>query len=224
MRPAISTRPTTGSTSSSNTLSGDESLHLPEFDTPPADPVALLGSWIAAADGVVREPLAVTLATADSAGIPSTRIVLLKGVEETGGLVFTTHHASRKGRDLRSIPHAAINFYWRETMQQINVAGSVTRLDDAEADRLFSARPVAAQATTAASEQGAPLIDEQELHRRAEELARTDGSIARPDGWGGYRLHIERIEFWQGRSSRLHRRLSYTLADDGSWAAARLQP
>ncbi|MBA3781226.1 MAG: pyridoxamine 5'-phosphate oxidase [Nocardioides sp.] len=223
MRPAQSTGLKPETPSPANTLSGDESLQLPEFDSPPDDPVALLGTWIAAAEGVVREPLAVTLATSDSSGVPSTRVVLLKGVEETGGLVFTTHHGSRKGHDLRSNPYAAINFYWRETLQQINVVGSVTRLDDAEADQLFSARPLAAQATTAASNQGAPLADEQELHRRAEALAQTDGPVPRPDGWGGYRLRIERIEFWQGRSSRLHRRLSYTLDDQG-WTASRLQP
>lgn len=109
---------------------------LPEFDDPPAEPVALIGRWLAgAAEHEVREPLAVSLATADAEGRPSNRIVLLKGVVD-GALIFTTHTGSHKGRDLAATPWAAVNFYWRETLQQITVDGPVEPLSQERSDAL----------------------------------------------------------------------------------------
>ncbi|GAA4261765.1 phenazine biosynthesis FMN-dependent oxidase PhzG [Dactylosporangium darangshiense] len=205
------------------TLSGDASLILPEFDDPPADPIGLLRGWLdAAIAGGVREPYSIVLATADAAGVPSSRIVMLKGLEPHG-LVFTSHTGSRKGADLAARPFAAATFYWRETLQQVNVAGPVRQLSPAESDALFAERPVAAQATTAASRQSAPLHDEAALRRRAADLLAAGGTIARPDGWAGYRIEPAAIEFWHGSVDRLHRRLRYDRHPTG-WTPQRLQP
>lgn len=205
------------------TLSGDSALHLPEFNAPPEDPVELLRAWLDAADGVVREPLAVALATANEVGQPSSRIVLLKGLSSDGALIFTTSRDSRKGRDLERNPLAAMTFYWRETLQQVNIAGRVQRVDDLLSDAYFAERPVAAQATTTVSQQGRPLVDEQALQESAEQMVDAGEPIGRPATWGGYRLDPTSIEFWHGNSSRLHRRLAYLRSDD-RWLHRRLQP
>ncbi|MEV4512646.1 phenazine biosynthesis FMN-dependent oxidase PhzG [Dactylosporangium sp. NPDC049525] len=205
------------------TLTGDTSLVLPEFDDPPADPIALLGAWLdTAVDRGVREPYSILLATADSAGMPSSRVVLLKDFDPQG-LVFTTHTGSRKGAELAARPYASATFYWRETLQQIHVTGPVQQLPAAASDALFAERPAAAQATTAASRQSAPLDDEAALRQRAADLLSTGGPIARPDGWAGYRLTPTGIEFWHGSVDRLHRRLRYDRQPIG-WRSQRLQP
>ena len=204
------------------TLSGDPSLVLPEFDSPPADPLALLRAWFEAAEQrEVREPWAATLATADESGSPSTRTLAIKGVDDRG-LVFGSFTGSRKGRELAGRPRASLTFYWRETLQQITVAGSVETLPDDESDELFHHRPLLAQATTAASRQSEPLTSEPELRAAAAALVAA-GHVARPADWTGYRVVAERIELWYGSTDRLHRRLQYTLAGS-TWTATRLQP
>ncbi len=206
-----------------HTLSGDTSLVLPEFDTPPAQPLGLLGEWIAAArERGVREPLAVTLATADADGRPSSRVLLIKELDETG-LVFTSFTGSRKGRELAERPFGSITFYWRETLQQITVSGPVQTLTAAESDRLFDERPLAARATTAVSRQSRPLEDEARLKADAAELIAT-GEVTRPTEWTGYRLIPDTIEFWYGSPDRLHRRLRYELTSPTTWTHRRLQP
>jgi dihydrophenazinedicarboxylate synthase len=206
-----------------DSLTGDESLELPEFDSPPADPVALLGDWIAAAmERGVREPLALALATVDARGIPASRTVLITHMDGRG-LLFTTSYASRKARQIAATGRAAGTLYWRETMQQVNVAGPIERLTEGEAAALFADRPATAQAAAVVSRQSEALADEQALHRAAGELLASNARIERPDDYGGYRLVLERIEFFHGSASRLHRRLEYTRAADG-WAWARLQP
>jgi pyridoxamine 5'-phosphate oxidase len=205
------------------TLSGDVSLVLPEFDVPPADPIGLMRDWMAAAVvGGVREPYSVVLSTADAAGTPSSRVVLLKGLDAYG-LVFTTHTGSRKGADLAARPYASITFYWRETLQQIHVAGPVERMTDTESDALFDERPIAAKATTVASRQSTPLDDEAGLRRRAADLLAAGDPITRPEGWAGFRLVPTGVEFWHGSVDRLHRRLRYD-HDAAGWAWRRLQP
>ena len=202
------------------TLSGDPTLELPEFDTPPADPLPLLERWLRIADERgVREPRALALATADAGGRPSVRTLLVKQLSPT--LVFAGSYESRKGRDLVANPRAAGTLYWRETLQQITIEGPVERLSEEESDALFAERPAAGRATTVASEQGESLEDPEELRRRAEELG--GGALQRPPAWGGFRLDPDLIEFWHGSPTRLHRRLLYVKGERG-WSHTRLQP
>lgn len=204
------------------TLSGDPTLKLPEFGSPPEKPLPLLERWLAAADERgVREPRALALATADVEGRPSSRILLLKQVSPA--LVFAGGYESRKGRELAANPRAAGTLYWRETLQQVTVEGPVRRLSEEESDEIFGARPADAQATTAASRQGEPLDDPAELRRSADELSAKHEPLQRPARWGGYRLDPDLVEFWHGSPDRLHRRLLY-IKRDGAWTHRRLQP
>ncbi|MFJ8859851.1 phenazine biosynthesis FMN-dependent oxidase PhzG [Streptomyces sp. NPDC102451] len=209
-----------------DTLTGDTTLSLPEFDAPPEEPLALLRAWLDGAhERGVREAKAAVLATADSSGRPSSRVVSVKEAD-AGGLVFTSFRGSRKGRELADQPWASLTFYWRETLQQLTVAGTVEPLADGESDRLFAERPRAAQATTAVSRQSRPLDDEPALRERARELVAAEGPLTRPAEWTGYRLLPGSVEFWYGSPDRLHRRLHYErpAPDTAIWTHRRLQP
>src|SRR6476646_4619600 len=202
------------------TLSGDATLELPEFDSPPADPLPLLERWLRTADQMgVREPRALALATADAEGRPSVRTLLVKQLSPT--LVFAGSYESRKGRDLTANPRAAGTLYWRETLQQITIEGPVEKLSEAASDALFAERPAAGRATTVASSQGEGVADPGELRRKVDEL---DGeALRRPPSWGGFRLAPDLIELWHGSPTRLHRRLLYIKGDSG-WTHQHLQP
>ncbi|HEU5104684.1 MAG TPA: pyridoxal 5'-phosphate synthase [Solirubrobacterales bacterium] len=203
------------------TLSGDPTLELPEFDQPPAEPLPLLERWLRLADERgVREPRALALATADVSGRPSSRILLLKQV--TPALVFAGSYESRKGRELEANPRAAGTLYWRETLQQVTVEGPVRRLSEDESDTIFGERPPDAQATTVASSQGKPLEDPDALRHEADSLG-DDEPLRRPARWGGWRLDPDLVEFWHGSPDRLHRRLLYIKGESG-WEHTRLQP
>lgn len=198
-------------------------LRHPEFDDPPADPVELLRQWFdAAKDGGVREPGALALGTTDRTGRGSGRIVMVLGVN-ADGLLFTSHAGSRKGHDLAGNPLASGVLYWRETRQQITVAGPVRRLPDAESDTLWASRPAATHPMSVASEQSSPLRDEEGLRMRAGELSESDTPLPRPAGWSGYVFEPDTVEFWLESPDRLHRRLRYERAGTG-WRAERLQP
>ncbi|WP_075731354.1 phenazine biosynthesis FMN-dependent oxidase PhzG [Streptomyces acidiscabies] len=206
-------------------LSGATDLDLPEFDTPPADPLPLLLDWLdSAVAREVREPYAAVLATADADGRPSTRVLLVKDADASG-LVFTSFTGSRKGVELAARPWASLTFYWRETLQQLTVTGPVEQVGAAESDDLFARRPLAARATTAVSRQSRPLTDEHALRAEAKSLVAADADVARPAEWTGYRLVPTAIEFWYGSPDRLHRRLRYDRpGTDGTWTHERLQP
>lgn len=189
------------------------------------DPIALFREWFEAArDGGVRFPETMTLATATNEGAPSARMVLLKGVDESG-FVFFTGYESRKGRELAGNPRAALVFYWQTLGRQVRVEGPVDPVPAEESDAYFATRPRGSQIAALASEQSRPLGSRDELERRYAELERElEGrDVPRPERWGGFRLRPDAIEFWEHRDNRLHERTRYTRAREG-WAAEPLSP
>jgi pyridoxamine 5'-phosphate oxidase len=189
------------------------------------DPTEQFLRWLGEAEAAgIALPNAVALATADADAVPSVRHVLLRSADERG-FVFFTNHESRKGRDLRANPRAALVALWRELDRQVSVAGRVERIGDAESDAYFATRPRGARIGAWASPQSTVLRDRAELDRRVEELearfAETD--VPRPRFWGGYRLVPASFEFWQGRAYRLHDRFRYERGPAG-WRLDRLAP
>ena len=191
-----------------------------------ATPVEQFRTWFTAAcEGGVEAPDAMTLATADGDGRPSARIVLLKGYDERG-FVFFTNYESRKGRELDANPNAALLFFWSELEQQVRIEGRVERVTAEESDAYFAVRPFGSRIGAVASRQSEPLASREDLEARVRELESRfgpSGEVPRPPHWGGYRLLHERVEFWQGRPSRLHDRLLFTREGDG-WPVVRLSP
>lgn len=182
--------------------------------------------WFDAALGAgLREPNAMTLATADASGSPSARIVLLKGYGGDG-FTFYTSYTGRKAADLAENPRAALVFYWGELERQVRVEGEVSRLPGEESDAYFASRPRGSQLGASVSEQSRPVESRAVLEERLRELEREHEGheVPRPEGWGGYRVVPNAVEFWQGRQSRLHDRLLYTGGGSGRWEITRLQP
>ena len=184
------------------------------------DPVHQFARWFAEAEGVVRAPEAMALATADAAGAPSVRMVLLKQADEDG-LAFFTHYTSRKGRELEANSRAALLLYWDPLGRQVRIEGQVERVPPAESDAYFETRPHGARVSALASRQSEVIDSRGELEARVAALA--GGDVARPESWGGFRLVPESWEFWQHRESRLHDRFRYRRAD-GAWVIERLSP
>ena len=164
------------------------------------------------------------LATADTAGRPSVRMVLLRGVDERG-FVFHTNYNSRKAKDMVSNPYGALCFHWPTLEEQIRVEGTIERLPDSESDEYFGSRPRGSQLGAWASDQSAVLPSRETLEEKYREIERRfEGKeVNRPPFWGGFRLVPERIEFWFGRPDRLHDRLLYT-RDGSAWRIERLYP
>lgn len=189
------------------------------------DPIALFGRWMQAAeeDGL-PEPHAMTLATAGSLTI-SCRVVLLRSFDARG-FVFYTNHNSRKALDLERDPRAAINFFWPQQERQVRIEGRAELVSDEESDAYFASRPRESRIGAWSSDQSRPVEDREKLEERYTrwtERFPTD-DVPRPLHWGGYRIRPVRIEFWQGRPSRLHDRLAFERMSDGTWERTRLQP
>jgi len=191
-----------------------------------ADPLQQFRHWFdqALAAGT-NEPNAMVLATADAAGKPSTRVVLLKELDERG-FVFFTNYESRKARELAVNRHAALNFFWVELERQVCVTGSVTQVPREEAEAYFKTRPRGSRLGAWASKQSDTVPSREVLEARLQELEKQypGEEIPLPPFWGGYVLAPREIDFWQGRPNRLHDRFRYSKQSDGRWLVARLSP
>jgi pyridoxamine 5'-phosphate oxidase len=187
--------------------------------------IALFKLWHALLGKSPADVNALTLATVSRDGVPSARTVLLKGVE-TRGFVFYTNYESRKGQELTGNPNASLVFFWAEDERQVCVTGTVTKLPQPESENYFHSRPRGSQIGAWASKQSAVVPDRAFLEQAWEEVSNrfAGRDIPLPPNWGGYVLAPTRIEFWQGRPSRLHDRFCYSKTADGTWRIERLSP
>lgn len=199
------------------------SLVLNEQDAPP-EPLALFAQWYdAAVHAQLPEPGAMTLATATPDGVPSARMVLLRGFDERG-LTFFTNYRSRKAAELDANPRAALVLFWAPLHRQIRVEGTVEKVSAAESDAYFRGRPHGSRLGAVASPQSEIIAGRHLLEERVAQLkALYPDDVPRPDHWGGYRVVPYVFEFWQGRESRLHDRLRYRRTTSG-WLVERLAP
>ena len=190
-----------------------------------AHPVEQFELWFQQAlQAEVNEPNAMSVATVGPDGRPSSRIVLVKQFDQRG-FTWYTNYDSQKGKELCANPHAALLFFWSELERQVRVEGKVERTSAEESDTYFDSRPLKSRLGAIASEQSRTIGSRAELERNYEAVASRFGQDPpRPEHWGGYRLVPDRVEFWQGRSSRFHDRIVYTRQSDGSWTRERLQP
>jgi pyridoxamine 5'-phosphate oxidase len=190
-----------------------------------ADPITEFLNAVERAKSHQVDPAPVALATADAQGRPSVRMVLLRGAD-TRGFSFFTNYNSRKGRELDRNPHAALCFHWATLDEQIRVEGSIERLPDAESDEYFAHRPRGSQLGAWASAQSEMLPSRETLEEKYREIERRfehEAHVPRPPFWGGYRLIPHRIEFWYGRTDRLHDRVVY-VREASTWRIERLYP
>lgn len=201
-----------------------EKAELSESASHP-DPLKQFERWLnEAISGEVPEPNAMTLATVGSNLRPSTRIVLVKGYDERG-IVWYTNYQSHKGRELAGNPFAALQFHWVEMERVVRIEGTVEKVSDAESDAYFHSRPLDSRIGAWASPQSEVIENRTVLVANAAKYgAQFLLQPPRPPHWGGYRLKPDHWQFWQGRKSRLHDRLRYTLQDDGGWLRERLAP
>ncbi len=181
--------------------------------------------WDEAIKSEIDEVNAMTLATSTKDGIPSARIVLLKGYDERG-FIFFTNYESDKGKELSANPHAALVFFWKELERQVRIEGLVERVSAEESDAYYQSRPAGSRIGAWASPQSEVISDRQIIEKNVLAYGKKFGTgvIPRPEHWGGYIVKPIAIEFWQGRSSRLHDRILYTISDNGNWKKERLAP
>lgn len=190
-----------------------------------ADPFSQFDVWFK--DARVINPNGanvMTLSTVSAAGTPSSRIVLLKDYDQRGFTWFTNYD-SKKGQELAENPNAALLFFWGPLEHQVRIEGRVEKISDAENDTYFHSRPLGSRQSALASAQSQVIANRDLLEQQLQQVVEQFGDAPpRPEQWGGYRLTPTFIEFWQGRSSRLHDRIAYTKQDNGQWQISRLQP
>jgi pyridoxamine 5'-phosphate oxidase len=189
------------------------------------NPIAQFEKWFAdAIDAQIYEPNVMTLATADKSGRPNARIVLLKGFDEQG-FSFYTNYLSQKGKEIKKNPFACLVFFWAELERQVRIEGKIEKLDKETSEQYFHSRPAGSQIGAIASPQSQVIDGRESLEAKVQELTQQyDGKqIPKPAHWGGYIVKPTSIEFWQGRPSRLHDRIKFTLVN-GSWKIERLAP
>lgn len=190
------------------------------------DPFTQLRRWMDEVTAAgVSEFQAMSLATATCDGVPSVRIVYLRGIEPRG-ILFFTNYDSRKGNELAENPRAAALLYWKELERQVRIEGTVVKGSESESDAYFAGRPRESCIGAWASLQSQPLANRELLEQRTTEFEQqfAGGPVPRPPNWGGYWLQPDSIEFWQGGAARLHDRLVYRLQPDGTWHIERLFP
>lgn len=189
------------------------------------DPIAQFAKWMDDAIAVSPDDAtSMTLATASKEGMPSARIVLLKHFD-ADGFAWYTDYRSQKGAELAENPQAEIMFYWYGLERQVRIQGNVEKLSQAQGEKYFNERPLGSRISAAASHQSHPVESREALESSVKALEERypEGDVPHPEQWGGYLLKPTRIEFWQGRESRLHDRFQFNLTDEG-WSIQRLQP
>lgn len=189
------------------------------------DPIILFRKWLVEAlESKAAEPNAMSLATVSEDGTPNSRVVLLKDVGERY-IRFFTNYTSRKGRDLKKNPFAAVSFWWPELERQVRIKGPVKKVSREESDAYFRSRPRESQLGAWASSQSSTVSNREMLKKEYEKVSGRfkNTKIPTPDFWGGFDIYLSEIEFWQGRPSRLHDRILFTFEQD-EWNYKRLQP
>lgn len=211
-----------------------KSYESPTFDRPETSPLALFRQWYDEAAEHVREPNAMTVSTLDEWG-PSSRIVLLKGIAESGFLFFTDYD-SAKGRQLRADPRVALNFPWQDMERQVRIRGRAEVVAAADSDAYFAVRPRGSQIAANVSKQSQPVAGREQMQTEYDQAAQQFGAgeVPRPEHWGGFRVRVFEIEFWQGQKNRFHDRWVFRrsdgshepgdLDDAAAWEAVRLYP
>ncbi|MGF1581747.1 MAG: pyridoxamine 5'-phosphate oxidase [Gemmataceae bacterium] len=202
-----------------------ETQGLREFATH-NNPIEQFRAWFQEAQaGQIEQPEAMTLATCTPEGIPSARMVLLRGIDERG-FVFYTNYTSRKARELTNNPYAALVFFWEPMDRQVRIEGTVERTSSKESDAYYEQRPRGSRIGAWASPQSQVILSREELEHKVAEVLKQygdEGQVPRPPFWGGFRVVPKVIEFWQGRDNRLHDRLRFRLSDT-DWELERLAP
>jgi len=203
----------------------DYTLRSLEADEVADSPLAQFNRWFEEAiKAEVNEPNAMNLATINAQNRPSSRIVLLKGLDN--GFIFYTNYNSKKGKELQERPFAALNFFWPELERQVRIEGEVEKVSEADSDQYFYSRPVSSQIGAWASPQSQIIPDRSFLEDREKEMTLRfqNESLRRPSHWGGFRLIPFYFEFWQGRASRLHDRVVFEKEAAGQWTKKVLAP
>ncbi|MBR8713278.1 pyridoxamine 5'-phosphate oxidase [Porphyromonas levii] len=194
----------------------------------PANPIQKMEEWLQEAiDHKVIEPTAIVVTTSTPDGHPSSRTVLIKEINE-GKIIFYSNYDSRKGRQIKANPHVSVTFLWHQLERQIHVEGICKHVAPEVSDAYFDKRPYKSRVGARISPQSQPIPSRAfivtEFAKESLKYTGTFRKVPRPDNWGGFEVTPSRIEFWQGRESRLHDRFLYEIQEDGSWSLDRLAP